>query len=131
VSAAALRRAGVLLLALLSAALVLALRAEQAAARHAHAGSYVQVTEVEYRIMLSEAVVKAGPVHLQQIDLGMDPHDLALRHDDSPAVTMEELLSPGSMHNAIVYLKPGVYHLWCTLPGHWKLGMHAVLRVVS
>ena len=30
----------------------------------------------------------------------------------------------------VVDLVPGVYHLWCSLPGHWKLGMHATLRVV-
>jgi hypothetical protein len=130
VSATALRRAGVLLLAALSAVLVLAVRAEQATAHRVHAGSYLQVTEVEYRIMLSEGVIKAGPVHLQQIDAGMDPHNLNLRYGTSPSAIAEPLLNPGQLNNAVVYLRPGIYHLWCSLPGHWKLGMHAVLKVV-
>ena len=129
-SATALRRAGVLLLAALSAVLVLAVRAEQATARHVHAGSYLQVTEVEYRIMLSEGVIKAGPVHLQQIDGGMDPHNLNLRYGTSPSAIAEPLLNPGQLNDVVVYLRPGIYHLWCSLPGHWKLGMHAVLKVV-
>ena len=88
------------------------------------------MTEVEYRLMLSEAVVKAGPISLQDIDGGMDPHDLRLRHGDAKAFIAEPLLTPGQRLNAVVVLRPGVYHLWCSLPGHWKLGMHATLRVV-
>jgi len=97
---------------------------------HAAAGTHLQVTEVEYRLMLSEAVVKAGPISLQDIDAGMDPHDLRLRHGDSKAVIAEPLLTPGERLDAVVVLRPGVYHLWCSLPQHWKLGMHATLRVV-
>ncbi len=130
-TAGALRRAGVLLVVALSGVLLLALRAEQATAHRARPGSYLQVTEVEYRIMLSEGVVKAGPVHLQQLDAGMDPHNLNLRYGSSPSAIAEPLLNPGQLNDAIVYLRPGTYHLWCSLPGHWKLGMHAVLKVVS
>ena len=96
----------------------------------ATAGSHLQVTEVEYRLMLSEAVVKAGPVDLETIDGGMDPHDLRLRHGDSRTVWGTQILSPGQRLDAVVDLLPGTYHLWCSLPGHWKLGMHATLRVV-
>ena len=99
-------------------------------AAHAAAGTHLQVTEVEYRLMLSEAVVRAGPVSLQDIDAGMDPHDLRLRHGDSRSFIAEPLLSAGERLDAVVVLRPGVYHLWCSLPGHWKLGMHATLRVV-
>ncbi len=102
---------------------------------HAHAatapGTHLQVSEVEYRLMLSEAVVKAGPVDLEAIDAGMDPHDLRLRRGRSGAVVYgTQPLSPGQIIDAVVVLRPGVYHLWCSLPGHWKLGMHATLRVV-
>ena len=41
---------------------------------------HLQVTEIEYRLILSRGVVKAGPVNLEAIDAGMDPHDLPLRH---------------------------------------------------
>ncbi len=106
--------------------------ARLAAAHAASApGTHLQVSEIEYRLMLSEAVVKAGPVELEAIDAGMDPHDLRLRRGRSGAVAYgTQPLSPGQIVDAVVVLRPGVYHLWCSLPGHWKLGMHATLRVV-
>jgi hypothetical protein len=30
-----------------------------------------------------------------------------------------------------VYLRPGVYLLWCSLPEHARLGMRATLRVTG
>jgi uncharacterized cupredoxin-like copper-binding protein len=60
----------------------------------------------------------------------MDPHDLDLRYGHSPTVTAEPQLEPGQRFDGVVDLRPGIYHLWCSLAGHWKLGMHAILRVV-
>ena len=96
----------------------------------AAAGRHLQVSEVEYRLMLSEAVVKAGPVDLETIDAGMDPHDLRLRRGRGPVLYGTQPLAPGQILDAVVDMRPGTYHLWCSLPGHWKLGMHATLRVV-
>jgi hypothetical protein len=99
---------------------------------HARAGDigHLQVTEVEYRLILSRGVVKAGPVNLEAIDAGMDPHDLRLRRSGSgPELGAPELTS-GKRWDGVVDLKPGVYHLWCSLPEHARLGMHAVLHVV-
>jgi hypothetical protein len=96
----------------------------------AAAGTHLQVSEVEYRLMLSEAVVKAGPVDLEAIDAGMDPHDLRLRRGGGPVLFGTQPLAPGQILDAVVDLRPGTYHLWCSLPGHWRLGMHATLRVV-
>ncbi len=91
---------------------------------------HLQVTEIEYRLILSRGVVKTGPVNLEAIDAGMDPHDLRLRHSGSgPELGAPELTS-GKRWDGVVSLKPGVYHLWCSLPEHAKLGMHAVLHVV-
>jgi hypothetical protein len=94
------------------------------------AASHLQVTEVEYRLILSRGVVKAGPVYLEAIDGGMDPHDLRLRHFDAKQEIAAPELTPGRRWDAIVSLKPGLYHLWCSLPEHAKLGMHATLKVV-
>jgi hypothetical protein len=91
---------------------------------------HLQVTEVEYRLILSRGVVKAGPVNLEAIDAGMDPHDLRLRHSGSgPELAAPELTS-GRRWDGVVKLEPGVYRLWCSLPEHAKLGMHATLQVV-
>jgi hypothetical protein len=96
----------------------------------AAAGSHLQVTEVEYRLLLSRGVVKAGPVSLETIDRGMDPHDVRLRALASRGEIGTPELTPGRRWDRTVYLKPGVYALWCTLPEHARLGMHATLRVV-
>jgi hypothetical protein len=114
----------------LSFALAASAPAASAGRAHAAVSSYLQVTQVEYRLLLSRGVVKAGPVSLEEIDAGMDPHDLRLRRGRSKAVLAEPLLNPGQRWDGVVDLRPGVYHLWCSLPGHWKLGMRATLRVV-
>jgi uncharacterized cupredoxin-like copper-binding protein len=60
----------------------------------------------------------------------MDPHDLRLRHSGGgPELAAPELASD-KRWDGVVELKPGVYHLWCSLPEHAKLGMHATLQVV-
>ncbi len=126
-----------MLLSLLAAAGPLAL----AGGAHAHsnrapsrspaaAGSHLQVTEVEYRLLLSSGTVKAGPVNLEAIDRGLDPHDLRLRAAGSTHEIAAPQLTSGQRWNGVVRLEPGVYHLWCSLPEHARLGMHTTLRVV-
>jgi uncharacterized cupredoxin-like copper-binding protein len=92
--------------------------------------SRLQVIELEYRLTLSRGAVKAGPVSLEAIDRGMDPHDLRLRKlATQREIALPELTS-GKRWDGVVRLRPGVYYLWCSLPEHAKLGMHATLRVV-
>lgn len=88
------------------------------------------MTEVEYRLELSRGVIRAGPVSLAAIDGGMGPHDLRLRDTRSTQQVDSPLLTPGHRWNDVVDLEPGVYRLWCSLPEHARLGMHATLRVV-
>jgi hypothetical protein len=120
----------------LASALVLVLsgpagaRHEDSLAAHAASASHLQVSELEYRLGLSRGVVKAGTLDLEQLDVGSDPHDLRLRRIGSSATIYGRLLTPGKRWDGVVYLKPGVYRLWCSLPEHEKLGMHATLRVV-
>jgi hypothetical protein len=113
------------------AAICASAAARPAARARSVAVSHLQVTQVEYHLFPSRGVVRAGPVSLEAIDNGMDPHDLRLRHGSSPRAIAEPLLSPGQRLDTVVNLKPGVYHLWCSVSGHWKLGMRAILRVVG
>jgi hypothetical protein len=92
--------------------------------------SRLQVTQVEYRLLLSRGVVRAGPLSLEAIDRGSDPHDLRVRAISSGREYVAPELTPGRRWDGVVMLKPGVYHLWCSLPEHAKLGMRATLRVV-
>jgi len=99
-------------------------------AHAAAARSHLQVTEIEYRLLLSRGVVRAGPLDLEALDRGMDPHDLHLRPIGSDQQTAVPELTPGQRWDGVVDLKPGTYYLWCSLPEHARLGMHATLRVV-
>jgi hypothetical protein len=96
----------------------------------AAASSQLQVIQVEFRLMLSRATVRSGRVGLEAIDRGMDPHDLRLRRVTSTLEIVVPELTPQHRWDGVVYLKPGIYELWCSLPEHAKLGMHATLRVV-
>jgi hypothetical protein len=96
----------------------------------AAAASHLQVTEVEYRLLLSRGIIKAGPVNLETIDRGLDPHDLRLRALASRGEIAAPQLNPGQHWKAVVDLKPGIYRLWCSLPEHARLGMHTTLTVV-
>jgi len=96
----------------------------------AASAAQLRVTEVEYRLLLSSGVIKAGPVDLEAIDRGMNQHDLRLQHAGSNAQMASPLLAPGKHWSDIVDLRPGVYKMWCSLPEHARLGMHATLHVV-
>ncbi|MHB8243504.1 MAG: hypothetical protein ACYDHN_16135, partial [Solirubrobacteraceae bacterium] len=92
--------------------------------------SSLRVTQVEYRLGLSAGSIKAGPVSLEAIDRGLDPHDLRLQAQGSRSELAVPQLTPGKRWSGVVRLAPGVYRLWCSLPEHARLGMHATLRVV-
>jgi hypothetical protein len=90
----------------------------------------LQVTQVEYRLLLSSTVVKAGRVDLRELDRGREQHDLRLRLASGGGEVRGKLLRPGTSWEGVVYLRPGTYRLWCSLPEHAKHGMRAVLQVV-
>ena len=91
--------------------------------------SHLQVTQLEYRLVLSRGGIRAGTLNLEELDGGEDPHDLRLRRMGGGPTIYGRLLNPGRRWDAVVRLSPGTYKLWCSLPEHAKLGMHAVLRV--
>jgi hypothetical protein len=92
--------------------------------------AHLRVVQVEYRLGLSVGVIKAGPVDLEAIDRGHDPHDLHLQALGSSSQLAAPQLTPGESWSGTVNLKPGVYRLWCSLPEHARLGMHTTLKVV-
>ncbi len=97
----------------------------------ASAPSHLQVTQIEYRLLLSRGTVRAGNLDLEELDGGADPHDLRLRREAGGPTIYGRLLTPGRRWDGVVHLTPGTYRLWCSLPEHAKLGMHAVLHVTG
>jgi hypothetical protein len=100
--------------------------------RAERAPSRLLVTGDEYSLVLSRLSVRRGPALIQFLNRGEDVHDLRLRRIGSGAHTMSvPEVRPGGLVELDARLRTGRYRLWCSLPGHRALGMHAVLRVRS
>jgi len=88
----------------------------------------------EWSLWPSRSSLPAGRVIVQLWNRGQDAHDPRIRRLDrhgrmvggaqGVAVTQS-----GSLSQASWRLVPGLYELYCSMPGHLKLGMHARLRV--
>lgn len=92
--------------------------------------AHLQATEREFSIVLSRATLPAGRVSLEGGNLGEDPHDLRLRAADG-SVQPLAALSPGATQTVRLDLAPGRYTLFCGLPEHEGLGMHAPLTITA
>jgi hypothetical protein len=94
------------------------------------APSRLQVTSSEFDFVLSRAKLKQGRVIVELVNLGEDPHDLAIRRVAKGArtYTIREL-RPGTDAAISFRLYPGTYRLWCTVGDHRLRGMRAVLKV--
>ncbi len=126
----ALRAVAVLCAALAGTPVLAASAGGRTPVRAARASSHLRVTQVEYRLILSQGSVAAGTLDLAEIDRGSASHDLRLRRDGGGPTIQGRLLSPGGSWNGVVHLSPGVYTLWCSLPEHARRGMHTTLRVL-
>jgi hypothetical protein len=90
----------------------------------------LQTTAREFSLQLSRPAVVAGPLILELVNRGEDPHDLHVR----PAAGGADVLSlaqtaPSGVRDATGTLAAGTYTLYCSLPGHEAAGMHATLTV--
>jgi plastocyanin len=92
------------------------------------------VTATEFRFALSRGTLKAGPAVVQLADRGEDAHDLVLRRlnvrgrEHGPRRTVAET-QPGAVTTRSFTLAAGRYVLFCSLPGHRRLGMQARVTV--
>jgi hypothetical protein len=83
----------------------------------------------EFRFGLSRLSVTAGRVIIEFDNEGQDGHDLRIAPVgvNHPLSSFDELRSRARATKTVT-LRPGTYHLWCSLPGHEAAGMSAVLR---
>ena len=90
----------------------------------------LQVTEKEFSLILSRLRVHQGQAIVQVLNFGMDNHDLVIQSNAAGSKPIHfSQLSPGAHATRTLKLAPGKYTLWCSLPGHRKLGMVAPLTV--
>lgn len=92
----------------------------------------LQVTASEFEFVLSRTKLKQGRAIVQLVNLGEDPHDLAIRRNARGARTyrMRELL-PEEDASISFRLYPGRYTLWCDVGDHEERGMRATLLVTK
>jgi uncharacterized cupredoxin-like copper-binding protein len=113
------------------------------------AGTPLRATEKEYAIAFDPGTVSAGRIRLTVKNAGTIEHELvAFRTDlaetDLPMGSGEvdeegagithidpeaEDIAPSSAKTITLNLTAGRYVFLCNVPGHYQLGMHAVLTV--
>jgi uncharacterized cupredoxin-like copper-binding protein len=88
------------------------------------AAQTVQVTETEFQIALGGYKAKAGKFTFDVKNAGKIPHDLAIKGGSKT-----KLIQPGASAQLTVTLKPGKYHLYCSVPGHEQAGMKVDITI--
>ncbi|HTT30049.1 MAG TPA: plastocyanin/azurin family copper-binding protein [Solirubrobacteraceae bacterium] len=106
-----------------------------ATAAAAPASAHLLVYAQEWSLWPSRSSVPAGKVIVQLWNRGQDAHDLRIRkvgahgHMTGPVIDGIKITLPGQVSQATWDLKAGRYELYCSMPGHLKMGMHARLTV--
>jgi len=88
----------------------------------------VGVSEREWSVALGRLKAPHGRIDLYVHNYGQDDHNLAVRRLGVQYGFTGRIPSGGQKTLALT-LKPGVYNLFCSLPGHRQLGMVATLTV--
>jgi plastocyanin len=92
----------------------------------------LQVVAREFSFTLSRTKVHAGNAIIELANFGQDPHDLRadrIGHTGSSAAI--DPVAGGQQGELFIKLKPGRYHLYCSLADHESRGMSAELVVKS
>ena len=77
----------------------------------------VHVDESEFKID-TKTDLKAGNITFEVENDGKIPHDLAIKGGKKTPI-----IQAGGKTQLVVDLKPGKYHLYCSVPGHEAAGM--------
>ena len=97
----------------------------------AAAAKTIDVTEREYRIQLPALKeLAAGTYEFDVHNAGQIAHNLVIEGGgDTSGAQTTPTIQPGGDATLKVNLGPGRYTLYCSIDGHRKLGMQAVLAV--
>jgi uncharacterized cupredoxin-like copper-binding protein len=90
----------------------------------ASAAQTVKVTETEFKIALAGYKAKAGKFTFDVKNAGQLPHDLSIKGGPKT-----KLIQAGGTAQLVATLKPGKYHLYCSVPGHEQAGMKIDITV--
>ena len=118
----------------LASVLAILVAAGMALPAAASAPARMLVIAQEWSLTLSRGAVPPGPLTVQLYDRGQDAHNLNIRRLGANRRMLGRtqrvsLTRSGGLRQATWRLAPGRYELYCSLPGHLKLGMKAFLTV--
>lgn len=104
--------------------------AEPAGGAKGGAAHAISVTESEFKIALPpQKTLAPGSYTLTVKNSGKIPHDLAITGPKLSGTPTTPMIAPGATSKMTVSLETGMYQLYCTVPGHRKLGMAATISV--
>ena len=110
---------------------------ERSLSRAKPAPQHLLIYAQEWSLWPSRTKLTAGTIDVQLWNRGEDAHDTRVRRLNSQGVMVGPVLAgvsvtpSGAIHTAVWHLKPGKYEIYCSLPGHLMMGMHAKLSVVG
>jgi hypothetical protein len=87
------------------------------------------VSAKEFSLVLSRQSLRPGSLRIQLYNAGEDVHDLHLKRIGGTHTLRLRETSPGDVAELRTSLRAGRWKLWCSLPGHAKAGMRAMLVV--
>ncbi len=99
--------------------------------------AHLLVYAQEWSLWPSRTNLPAGTIDVQLWNRGEDSHDLRIRRRNAAGVMTGRVLGgvsvtpSGKVHSAVWHLSPGRYEIYCSLPGHLMMGMHADIRVTG
>jgi uncharacterized cupredoxin-like copper-binding protein len=123
--------------AALTVALTFALAATALAGGKTTAPSNLLVYAQEWSLIPSRGSVPAGEVKVELWNRGQDMHDIKVRRLNKqrkmygPIVAGVKVTMSGQISHATWHLRAGSYEMYCSMPGHYALGMHTRLRVTK
>jgi uncharacterized cupredoxin-like copper-binding protein len=96
--------------------------------------AHMLVYAQEWSLWPSRTTLPSGKVSVQLWNRGQDAHDLRVRRVNGAGRMVGHALgAPVTLSGAISHvswtLRPGLYELFCSMPGHLARGMHVLVRV--
>jgi plastocyanin len=105
------------------------------AAKLKPAPTHLLVYAQEWSLWPSRGSLPAGTIHVELWNRGQDMHDLRIRHVNArgemvgPIDGAVKVTPSAGISYATWHLKRGRYMIYCSMPGHFQLGMHARITV--
>lgn len=97
--------------------------------------AHLLVYAQEWSLWPSTTKLPAGKVDVELWNRGQDAHDLRIRRLGAagqmvgPVEGAVRTTPSGQISRAVWHLSSGRYEIYCSLPGHMKMGMHARITV--